>query len=943
MLKNCARVMALVLLIGAALDVAVPQKALAANVPVSISCSSTAVRNSLNNITGWRLSFVVRTSAGVAVRVDGGGAANTFHQTGGGPTYSGSVVVNGSTHGNYSFTAQAENPDTGGDTCSGSGSGGPAVTVTPTPPPGPSSGTITANPNPCIIPTGGQACTSNISYTTSGVQFAEVYVSFNSGPEVLFTDGITCTQNCPADFITAVPDYYDFRLYNATGGQRILLAGVRVTGNTGTTTGREPAGNFDSVVCDAQGGSLRGWAYDPDQPALSISVHVYRDGPAGAGGVFVASVLANMPRPDITQTGVPGDHGFVLSPLPAALRDGLDHTVYVYAINDNGVGPNPLLPGSPKPVRCPGQPQCPNLQTVPVVLADSLIRVGQTTQAFAPLGWSGGQFASSNQSVAEVGNPQPTSADVTGKSVGGADISGVGWTAANGAAGCQLGPAVLSVVPAQSEGTVTANPNPISICTTDQFGETNITAQATVFAEVRIDNLEGLPNNSLLFTVPALQSKTVPTGKRVKNGTVARLVDPGNGGQELSRVSLSLLPKDCSTSDDRPRVDLKAVNPDGSLSDGPVSVPVGSSVPLRWTSENTKSCLARDGWTSSTATAGQGIGGPVLATRVFTIVCQGPGGEAEDSVVVNVTASPPPPGGPPVVDSWVYNTSTAAGAGLSADCNQILAVWTKPTEAVDGYRIYYFDSGKVLWTLLLQVTAAQTDDFTVLGQNRLGKQFSPPSTSTPYRYRVYTYRGATQGEPARDATGSPIAPVLCDGGSGDLSPSNKDIIKIRNRDLAYSKLVDQDHKIAPGLPIIEGDAIEFAIHLVNGGTTPITSAIQVDDVMTNLRQPPGKDGFNLKVSCEGAGQCKLRNVVYNEPSRRLSFVVEPIGNNSLAAGSKEVWSVTFTALVHAPFDRLNQPFRFQNKAYVNGVTGPLLITPYILVLPNGSPTFEEIQ
>jgi hypothetical protein len=41
--------------------------------------------------------------------------------------------------------------------------------------------------------------------------------------------------------------------------------------------------------------------------------------------------------------------------------------------------------------------------------------------------------------------------------------------------------------------------------------------------------------------------------------------------------------------------------------------------------------------------------------------------------------------------------------------------------------------------------------------------------------------------------------------------------------------------------------------------------------------------------------------------------------------------------------RRGQPFRFQNKAYVNGVTGPLLITPYILVLPVGAPTIQEIQ
>lgn len=113
-----------------------------------------------------------------------------------------------------------------------------------------------------------------------------------------------------------------------------------------------PIGAFDAVTCT----SIIGWAFDPDQPQTILDVHVYRDGPAGSGGVFVGSYRADKSRLDVNQAyGVTGVHGFDI-PTPAVLKDGTPHQVYVYALNPVSGAVNPQLTGSPRVVSCPGVP-----------------------------------------------------------------------------------------------------------------------------------------------------------------------------------------------------------------------------------------------------------------------------------------------------------------------------------------------------------------------------------------------------------------------------------------------------------------------------------------------------------------------------------------------------------------------------------------------------------
>ncbi len=103
----------------------------------------------------------------------------------------------------------------------------------------------------------------------------------------------------------------------------------------------EPKGNIDGI----SNGVISGWAYDPDEPSKSITIHVYVDGPVGNGRV-VGSATANKLRNDVNAAyGISGNHGFGFT-IPSELLKGY-RKFYVYAIDSQG-GVNPLVAGSPK-------------------------------------------------------------------------------------------------------------------------------------------------------------------------------------------------------------------------------------------------------------------------------------------------------------------------------------------------------------------------------------------------------------------------------------------------------------------------------------------------------------------------------------------------------------------------------------------------------------------
>ncbi len=114
------------------------------------------------------------------------------------------------------------------------------------------------------------------------------------------------------------------------------------TNVTVVSSNTPPTGYFDVASCT----DLQGWAYDPDVSSTSINVKVYKE-----GNVLVGTYPTNVLRGDVnTSFGITGNHGFQIS-TPASLKDGIAHTLNVYAVDSAG-GADVLTGASPKSITC---------------------------------------------------------------------------------------------------------------------------------------------------------------------------------------------------------------------------------------------------------------------------------------------------------------------------------------------------------------------------------------------------------------------------------------------------------------------------------------------------------------------------------------------------------------------------------------------------------------
>ncbi|HVT74884.1 MAG TPA: hypothetical protein VHD69_00475 [Candidatus Paceibacterota bacterium] len=114
---------------------------------------------------------------------------------------------------------------------------------------------------------------------------------------------------------------------------------------------KSPTGFVDAADCNA----ISGWAFDSDSPNTSVTVHLYKDGPAGSGQI-VGGYRADSDRPDVDAVyGISGAHGFSI-PTPDSLKTGSDVTVYLYGIGVNSSGQedgmNSALSNMPRTFRC---------------------------------------------------------------------------------------------------------------------------------------------------------------------------------------------------------------------------------------------------------------------------------------------------------------------------------------------------------------------------------------------------------------------------------------------------------------------------------------------------------------------------------------------------------------------------------------------------------------
>lgn len=138
--------------------------------------------------------------------------------------------------------------------------------------------------------------------------------------------------------------------------------------NAEAALNQKPQGAVDDLTCD----KVRGWAFDPDEPGKSISVHVYINGVFGTLGAEGYDLgPTSVDRPDVNSVkGITGIHGFDW-PLPAKYRDGKAHDIFVYAIDSQG-GNNPEIrhgntgicqqSSNPNPTATVGPTQTPIIQ-----------------------------------------------------------------------------------------------------------------------------------------------------------------------------------------------------------------------------------------------------------------------------------------------------------------------------------------------------------------------------------------------------------------------------------------------------------------------------------------------------------------------------------------------------------------------------------------------------
>jgi hypothetical protein len=88
----------------------------------------------------------------------------------------------------------------------------------------------------------------------------------------------------------------------------ILLAATPAQGSE-IQRAPAPLGHVDSISVSGANATVSGWTFDPNQPDVSIQVHIYVfvDGRVNSGSAFVADDN----RPDVNQVfSIPGRHGF---------------------------------------------------------------------------------------------------------------------------------------------------------------------------------------------------------------------------------------------------------------------------------------------------------------------------------------------------------------------------------------------------------------------------------------------------------------------------------------------------------------------------------------------------------------------------------------------------------------------------------------------------------
>lgn len=241
-----------------------------------------------------------------------------------------------------------------------------------------------------------------VNWTSNGFTQTEVWVQ-SDGQESIFSIQKDGTQN--ADFINPGQNYV-FKLVDNLNGNKQVVSQVSYVGpqiDCGTVP-PPPA----QLVCAPLNVTL-----NPNQEQTFTAT-----GGNGAAQWHVNGQLVSQGFDSISRSFPSAGSYSVM------VRKGSDQATCQVHVNQ---------PQTPVPAQCPAGN---------VTLSPSVLNQGESATAYAPSGWSGGRFVSSNTNVVTVSGSTITATYI---SIGSTTVTGEGWTAPNGATNCPLGYSGITV------------------------------------------------------------------------------------------------------------------------------------------------------------------------------------------------------------------------------------------------------------------------------------------------------------------------------------------------------------------------------------------------------------------------------------------------------------------------------------------------------------------
>lgn len=245
-------------------------------------------------------------------------------------------------------------------------------------------------------------------------------------------------------------------------------------------------------------------------------------------------------------------------------------------------------------------------------------------------------------------------------------------------------------------------------------------------------------------------------------------------------------------------------NGSGGYSNGPCSIPSGSSINIKWESTNVTSCTVEKWdtnnpsptlWASTTSEI-KNSGALTAASTTYDFNCSGAYGNVSDQVVVNVTQqnNPPP-------SSTVSN----------ATCTKIIVSWEVPVGGVPtGYNIYRKLGSEV-----------KVPFGTPIASNIASSPYLDGTASTSELY-IYGVSAVYSGVESSITTQSnpPISPIPC---NGSLDGSDKDSVVIGGFSATLNACNDSPEVPSNFTIANSGDTITFRICVINSGTENLTN------------------------------------------------------------------------------------------------------------------------